>query len=80
MDEKFISRPISVIIGLYLMVVIGNVITGIINDAIDNAIPEVDKASAGLLGILRFFLNFDGALIISIVGILFWFLTQWKKA
>lgn len=80
MDEKFISRPISVIVGLYLMVVIGNITTGIINDSIDKVIPEVDKASAALLGILRFVLNFDGALIMTIVGILIWLLTQLKKS
>lgn len=79
MDEKLITRPISVILGLYLMVVIGNVTTGIINDAIDKVIPEVDMASAALLGILRFVLNFDGALIMTIVGILVWLLSQWKK-
>lgn len=80
MDEKFISRPISVIVGLYLMVVIGNITTGIINDSIDKVIPEVDKASAALLGILRFVLSFDGALIMTIVGILIWLLTQLKKS
>jgi hypothetical protein len=80
MDEKFVSRLISVILGLYLMVVIGNVTTGIINDAIDKVIPEVDKASAALLGILRFVLNFDGALIMTVVCILIWLLTQWKKS
>lgn len=80
MDEKFVSRLISVILGLYLMVVIGNVTTGIINDAIDKVIPEVDKASAALLGILRFVLNFDGALIMTVVGILIWLLYLWKKS
>lgn len=79
MEEKFITRPINLIIGLYLMVVIGNATTGIINDAIDKVIPEVDNASAALFGILRFVLNFDGALIVSVVGILSWLLIQWKK-
>lgn len=80
MDEKFISHTVSVIVGLYLMVVIGNITTGIINDAIDKVIPEVDKASAALLGILRFVLNFDGALILTVVGVLIWLFTQWKKS
>ena len=80
MDEKFITRPISVIVGLYLIVVIGNATTGIINDAIDKVIPEVDKASAALLGIRRFVLNFDWALIMTVVGILIWLLTQWKNS
>ena len=80
MEEIFITRPINLIIGLYLMVVIGNATTGIINDAIDEVIPQVDNASAVLLGVLRFVLNFDGAIIMSVVGILIWFLTQWKKA
>jgi len=79
MEENFITRPINLIIGLYLMVVVGNVTTGIINDAIDKVVPEVDNASAALLGILRFVLNFDGALVMSVVGILLWLLTKLKK-
>lgn len=80
MDEKFITRPITWIIGLYLMVVIGNATTGVINSAIDEVIPQVDNASAALLGILRFVLNFDGALIMSIVGFIIWLVTKWKKS
>lgn len=79
MDEKFLTRPISVIVGLYIMIVVGNAITGIINDAIDKVIPQVDGTSATLLGVLRFVLNFDGALIISIAGFLIWLFIKWKK-
>ncbi len=80
MDEKFITRPINWIIGFYLMVVIGNATTGIINNAIDEVVPQVDNSTASLLGIVRFIFNFDGALIMSIVGFIIWLVTHWKKA
>lgn len=79
MFEKLISHPLEKLIGIYVIIVIGNATTGIINDAIDKVIPQVDNASAAVLGILRFVLNFDGALIMSVVGILIWLLTQWNK-
>lgn len=68
------------IIGLYLMIVIGNTTTDIINIAIDKVIPEVDNTTAALLGIIRFISNFDGALILSIVGILYWLFLMWLKS
>lgn len=80
MFEKLISHPIRMIVGLYFMIVIGNAMTGIINDSIDKVIPEVDKVSAALLGILRFVLNFGGAVTLSVFAILVYFLTQWKKS
>ena len=80
MEEKFITRPINWIIGLYLMIVIGNATTGIISNAIDEVVPQVDKLTASLLGILRFVFNFDGALIMSISGFIIWLVTNLKKA
>lgn len=79
MHEKFLTRLISVIVGLYIVIVIGNTITGIINDAIDKVISQMDGTSATLLGILRFVLNFDGVLIISIVGFIIWLFIKWRK-
>jgi len=39
----------------------------------------VDGTTATLLGVLRFVLNFDGELIISIAGFLIWLFIKWKK-
>jgi hypothetical protein len=79
MDEKFITRPLNWFIGIYLMIVIGNATTGIINNVIDEVVPQVDNLTASLLGIIRFVLNFDGALIMSIVGFIIWLVTHWKN-
>jgi hypothetical protein len=79
MFEKLISHPLEKLIGLYVLTVIGNVTTGIINDAIDEVIPQVDSTSASLLGILRFMLNFEGALILTFVGFIIWFISQMKN-
>ena len=79
MFEKLISHPLEKLIGLYLLIVIGNMTTGIINDAIDEVIPQVDSASASLLGILRFMLNFEGALILTVVGFIIWFISHMKN-
>lgn len=76
MIEKLFSKPFQKALGLYVVFVVGNVTTGIINDAIDNALPDLDTASASILSAFRFMINFEGALIITIGGFLIWYLSQ----
>ena len=79
MSEKGISGIISGLIGFYVLAIIGNATTGIINDSIDKVVPELDSASASMLLILRFFLNFEGFAVISVVGLIVLFISQVKK-
>jgi len=57
MIVKLFSKPLEKTIWLYVIFVIGNATTGIINDLIDNIILHVDDASAGLLNIIRTLFN-----------------------
>ena len=79
MFEKLISHPLEKIIGIYLITVVGNVTTGIINNSIDSVIPQLDTASANLLKVLRFMLNFEGALIFTVIGFIVWYINQLKQ-
>lgn len=79
MFEKLVSHPLEKLIGIYLITVVGNVTTGIINNSIDSVIPQLDTASADLLKVLRFMLNFEGALIITVIGFIAWYISQLKQ-
>jgi len=79
MIEKLFSKPFEKALGLYILFVVGNATTGIVNDAIDNTIPQVDSATAGLLTVLRFIFNIPGGLLITIGGFIIWYITQINK-
>jgi len=79
MIEKLFNRPLEKAIGLYILLVIGNVTTGIMNDAIDNVLPELDSSSAGILTSFRFIINIPGAIIVTIGGFIIWYIAQMNK-
>jgi len=79
MIVKLFSKPLEKAIWLYVIFVIGNVTTGIINNAIDNVLPDLDSASKNLLTAVRFIMNIPGALIVTIGGFIIWYIAQINK-
>jgi hypothetical protein len=79
MFDKLVSYPLQKGIGLYIILVIGNETTQIINNSIDTSLEQIDGMTAVLLEVIRFLINFEGAAVLAVVGFITWYVYQVKS-